>query len=192
MTSARRVFAEKRRLIVPLIIVFVANVAAFAMVEYPLSQKVASGAQAADAATAALAAAKRDYANARATVTGKTQADLELTKFYREILPPDLSGARRITFLPIDQLAHAANLRLERQVADPAEVRDSDLRKLTQTAVLTGEYRDIRRFIYQLETAPEFIILENVSLAQNENETAKGVTVTVQVATYYRAGGDGN
>ena len=190
--TLQRVFAEKRGLIWPLVVVLVANAAVFALVVYPLSQKVALGEQEAAAAIAALAAAKRDYANARATVTGKGQADEELAKFYRDVLPPDLSGARRITFLPLEQLAAQSNLRLERQTSEPSKVRNSDLQKFSQTGVLTGEYRDVRRFIHKLETAPEFIILENVSLSQSENETARGITVTVQVATYYRAGGNGN
>jgi hypothetical protein len=71
-------------------------------------------------------------------------------------------------------------------------VRDSDLGKLTHTAVLTGEYRDVRRFIHQLETSPEFLVLERVELTQNENESSRGITVNVQVATYFRAGTDGN
>ena len=28
---------------------------------------------------------------------------------------------------------------------------------------LEGDYREIRRFIYRLETAPEFVVLENVA-----------------------------
>ena len=188
----KRVVSEKRGLIWPLIVVLLANAAVFALVVYPLSQKVAQGEQQADAATAALAAARRDYANARATVTGKGQADEELTKFYRDVLPPDLSGARRITFLPLEQLAQQSNLRVERQNSEAAKVRDSDLQKFTQIATLRGEYRDIRRFIHKLETAPEFIILENVSLSQSETESSRGITVTVHVATYYRTGGDGN
>lgn len=114
MTFAR-VFREKRMLIWPLILVLLANVAVFALVVYPLSQKVAAGEQDANAARAALAAARRDQQHAQATVAGKGQADTELTKFYQEVLPPDLSGARRITFLPIEQLAKASNLRTERQ-----------------------------------------------------------------------------
>ena len=192
MTPVSRILNEKRRLILPLVIVLIANIGFFALVTYPLSQKVAVGEQSANAATAALAAARRDHAHARATVTGKDQADAELAKFYRDVLPPDLSGARRITYLPLEQLAQASNLRVVRGTQEAAVVRDSQLRKYVQTAVLTGEYRDIRRFIYQLETAPEFIVLENVSLTQGEGERAQGITVTVQVATYYRAGGDGN
>ena len=192
MTPYRRVMAEKRRLIWPIVVALLLNVALFALVVYPLSVKVAAGEQDAQAAALALAASKRDYANARETVTGKGQADAELAKFYQDVLPPDLSGARRITFLRIPQLAQQCNLRLETQTSSPSQVRDSDLGKLTHAAVLTGEYRDIRRFIHSLETSPEFLVLERVELSQNEMESARGITVGVQVATYFRTGGDGN
>ena len=192
MTPVRRIFAEKRGLIWPLVIVLIANVAVYALIGYPLSQKVAAGEQAASAATLALNNARRDYANARATVTGKSQADAELQRFYEEVLPPDLSGARRITFLPLEQMAQQANVRLQRSGYDLATIRDSSLSRLSQTAVLTGEYDDIRRFIYQLETRPEFVIIENVDLSQGEIDTSRGITVTLQVATYFRTSGHGN
>src|SRR5215207_1269641 len=191
-TPFKRVMDEKRRLIWPLTVALLLNVVLFAIVVFPLSRKVATGEQQASAAETALLTAKRDYSNARQTVTGKTQADAELAKFYKDVLPPDLSGARRITYLRIPQLAQRTNLRLETQSSAPSLLRGGDLGKLTQQAVLRGEYRDIRRFIHQLETAPEFLVLEHVELTQNENETDKGVTVAIQVATYFRAGGDGN
>lgn len=187
-----RILQEKQRLIWPLALVLVANAAVFALVVYPLWSKVASGQEEANAATLALNNARRDYANARATVTGKSQADTELKKFYSDVLPPDLSGARRITYLPIGQLAQESNLRVERQTSDVAPIRESSLSRFTQTAVLTGDYRDIRRFIYKLETRPEFVVIENVDLSQNENETSRGITVTLQIATYFRTGGDGD
>jgi len=192
MTPLSRVFTEKRALIWPLVIVLLANVAVYALVVYPLSQKVASGEQDATAATVALDNARRDYANARATVTGKSQADTELLRFYEDVLPPDLSGARRIMYLPIEQMARQANLRLERSGLDAAAIRDSGLSRFTQTAVLTGEYANIRRFIYQLETRPEFVVIENVDLSQGELETSRGITVTLQIATYFRTDVDGN
>jgi Tfp pilus assembly protein PilO len=186
----RRVFTEKRSLIVPLVIAVIANIALYIIVVYPLSQKVAGGEQAARASSTALDAAKRDYAAARATVAGKGQADEELRKFYGEVLPPDMSGARRITFLRMEQLARQCGLRLERETSDPKPERDSQLVKFTYTASLSGEYRNIRRFIHELETAPEFLVLENVELSQSETET-RGLNVNVQIATYYRAAGNG-
>ncbi len=190
MIPTRRVFTEKRSLIVPLVIAVVVNVALYAVIVYPLSKKVSGGEQAAAASLAALDAAKRDYAAARATVAGKGQADDELRKFYNDVLPPDMSGARRITFLRMEQLARQCSLRLERETSDPKPERDSQLVKFTYTASLSGEYRNIRRFIHELETAPEFLVLENVELSQSETEN-RGLNVNVQIATYYRAATNG-
>ena len=192
MIDFRRIFGEKRSLIWPLALVLIANAVVYALVVYPLSQKVALGEQEATAANFALLTARREHANARATVTGKGQADAELKKFYTDVLPPDLSGARRITYLPLEHLAEEANLRLERQALSPDERSQGGLAKLTTTATLTGEYRDIRKFLHQLETRPEFIVLENVDLSQNASEMSRGITVTVQVATYFRTGGNGD
>ena len=190
MIPTRRVFADKRPLIIPVAVAILVNIALYAMVVYRLSKKVSGGEQDAEASAAALDAARRDYAAARATIAGKGQADEELRKFYNDVLPPDISGARRITFLRIEQLARQCNLRLERETSDPRAERDSQLVKFTYTAQLSGEYRNIRRFIHDLETAPEFLVLENVELSQGESETS-GLKVNVQIATYYRAATNG-
>lgn len=190
MSSVSRVFQEKRALIWPIAIALVVNAAVYAMVVYPLSQKVANGEQAARASAAALMAARRDHAAARATVSGKGQADIELQKFYGDVLPPDVSGARRITFLRIEQLASQAGLRLERETSSPQEQRESNLVKFTYTASMSGEYRNVRRFIHDLETAPEFLVLENVQVSQGEAES-RALNVSVRIATYYRAGVNG-
>ena len=54
--------------------------------------------------------------------------------------------------------------------------------------VLQGDYEDLRRFIYALETAPQFVIVDELSLAQNELN--KPLTLTLALSTYYRLGGD--
>ncbi len=191
MTPARRVFAEKRRLILPLAVALLVNIGLYALVVYPLDKKVAGGEAEADAAATALNAGRRDYAAARATVAGKTQADAELEKFYSEVLPPDLPGARRITFLRLEQLAQKCSLRLQRETSEPKPVRDSQLVRFGYTASLSGEYRNIRRFIHELEVAPEFLVLENVELSQSDAEN-RGLNVNVQIATYYLAETNGS
>ena len=191
MSTVRRVLAEKRTLIVPVAVALLVNVALYAIVVYPLSNKVAGDEQEADSAAAALNAARRDFAAARATVAGKGQADQELRTFYSEVLPPDVSGARRITFLRIEQLAQKCNLRVERVTSLPKPQSDSNLVKFIYKASLSGEYRNIRRFVHELETAPEFLVLENVDLRQSEVEN-RALNVEMEIATYYRAGANGN
>ena len=191
MSTARRVLAEKRRLIVPVVVVLLVNVALYAILVYPLSKKVAGDEQEAESAAAAMNAARRDFAAAKATVAGKGQADQELQTFYREVLPPDVSGARRITFLRIEQLAQQCSLRVERVTSLPKAQSDSRLVKFIYKASLSGEYRNIRRFIHELETAPEFLVLENVDLRRSEVEN-RALNVEMEIATYYRAGANGN
>ena len=55
--------------------------------------------------------------------------------------------------------------------------------------MLQGDYEGIRRFIYALETAPEFVIIDDVSLAQAEAN--KPLTLTLELSTYYRLGDNG-
>lgn len=191
MIATRRVLAEKRSLMLPIVVVLVINLALYLLVVYPLSKKVAGGQQQSEAALATLNAARRDFNAARATVAGKGEADQELQKFYSDVLPPDVSGARRITFFRIDQLAEQCGLRVERQTSDPKAQRDSNLVKFTYRASLSGEYRNIRRFVHELETAPEFLVLENLQLRQSEVEN-RGLNVDVEIATYYRAEPNGN
>jgi Tfp pilus assembly protein PilO len=191
MSTVRRVLAEKRTLIVPVAVALLVNVALYAIVVYPLSKKVGGDEQEAESAATALRAARRDFAAARATVAGKGQADQELRTFYSEVLPPDVSGARRITFLRIEQLAQKCNLRVERVTSLPKPQSDSNLVKFIYKASLSGEYRNIRRFIHELETAPEFLVLENVDLRQSEVEN-RALNVEMEIATYYRTGANGN
>ena len=190
-TPARRIVAENRRLIWTIALALVANVLLYVLVVYPLAQKEAGGELAAEASSRALAAARRDHAAARATVSGKDQADAELQKFYGDVLPPDVGGARRMTYLFLEQLARKTGLRLRDRQSGAADVRDSSLAKFTTTVALAGEYQDIRRFIHELETAPEFLVLENVELSQAEAESGRGIDVRVAIATYFRAGGHG-
>lgn len=191
MTPTSRILTEKRAFVWPLAVALIANIALFAFVVFPLSRKVANGEQQAAASAAALAEARRNHEAARATVAGKGQADEELQKFYGEVLPPDLSAARGMTFVRLDQLAKKTGLRLRDQRATATPGQRSALTKMTITVALSGEYRDIRAFIHELETAPDFLVLENVDLSRATDEE-DDIDVTVQIATYFRAGVHGN
>ena len=105
-----------------------------------------------------------------------------------------LSGVLRDEGYTVDAVdsGEACLDRAIRQTFDVMPIRESSLSRFMETAVLTGDYRDIRRFIYKLETRPEFAVIENVDLSQNENETSRRITVTLQIATYFRTGGDGD
>lgn len=181
----RRVLADKRHLILPIAVVLIANAALLVLVVYPLSRKVAGGEEQARTVAAELDEARKDYAAARATVAGKQSADKALQQFYSSVLPPDLSGARRI-FDKVDPLLRESNLRRSQAYTRETRVRGSQLGKLSMEVKFSGNYAEIRRFIHALETSPEFVVIENVELLQEPGEGKTGIGVTVQVATYYR------
>lgn len=191
MTLARRIVHEKRRFIYPLVAALLLNAALFLAVVLPLSRRVANGEVAAQTAATALAQARRDHAAARATVTGKTTADEELKKFYGAVLPASHSAARAITFRRLNELAEGADLILERSTMASDQIRGSNLGQFTATYVLRGDYRNIRRFIHALETAEEFLILDNVALSQGGDGEGE-LIVNMEVSTYYRAGAHGD
>jgi hypothetical protein len=155
---------------------------------YPLAQRVANVEQRNQAAGQALTAAQADFAQANGTLTGKDRASTELATFYKEVLPPDLSGARRLTQLRLRQLARESDLRFDRDRYEETAVRDSTLRQLKITMVLTGNYEDMRTFIHQLEASPEFVIIDNVELADEAGEANGAQVVTLEMSTYFRNG----
>jgi Tfp pilus assembly protein PilO len=191
VTLVRRILVEKRGVIYPLVGAVLLNAALFIAVVYPLSLKVANGERDAQAAASARASAQAEFDAARATVTGKKSADEELKRFYSAVLPPDLSAARRIVYGKIDKLAAAASVTPGQERYAESQERGSSLGKLTAEVNLIGEYRNIRKFIHDLETAPEFLILENVAVSQG-SERDRGLNVVARVATYFRIAPDGN
>ncbi len=191
MTLVRRILAEKRSIILPLAVALLANLGVYVLVVYPLKSRVAGASARQTAAEQSLQAAERANAAAHAIQEGKDRADQELTTFYRKVLPADLSGARRITYARLTELAQKAHLRYRNRSFDPEDVRNSDLKRLRITMVLEGNYGDVRQFIYALETTPEFIVLDDVALVQN-NQANAALILTLELSTYYRAGGDGS
>ena len=186
MTSYARIATEYRRMILPLAVVILANIAIYAAVVFPLGRQVTGLEQQFREMHETLRRANLDFQAARATVQGKQQADVSLAKFYSDVLPADLSTARRITYLRLAQIARQANVRLERGDNRIDPVKGSKLEKLSTTYTLSGDYRDVRRFIYSLETAPEFLVLENVALTSRD-QGPRGLAVVIAIATYFRA-----
>jgi Type II secretion system (T2SS), protein M subtype b len=186
----RRIFREWRTIVVPLSVAAVLNVLAYVAIIYPLSLRASATAARKDVALRQLAAAHREFAASRLMLTSKDRADVELRKFYGEVLPDDLAGARRITYARLAQLANTADLRYERRSYEPDANYDGSLQKVKITMVLEGEYRNVRRFIHDLEIAPEFVVIEDVALAEGADPNAP-LTLTLQLATFFRSEGHG-
>jgi hypothetical protein len=182
----RRILSEKRGAVIALVAGLLINVGVYALVVYPLGVKSATAADRAAAAAVARQAAERDMASAGALVQGKARADEELTTFYQKVLPSDSDEARRITHARLPALARKANMKFTEQRAesDTQNQKDSQFGRVRTRIVLEGDYSSVRQFLYELETTPEFIIVDDVTLAQLE--ASKPLLLTVEVSTYYR------
>lgn len=186
MMDAARIFAEKRRLILPIAIAAAVNLAIYAVVIYPRTSSAASLEQRAQAAVSARARAAADLRDAEAVKVDQERAIQQLARFYDTVLPKGQDGARRITYPRLAALADEANLDYDRRTMVIKRDRESVLEQMAVTMVLEGEYRDVRRFIHALEGAPEFVVIDDVALAQDEQNAP--LTLTVRLSTYYKAG----
>ena len=183
-TLTQRVLREHRRIVLPLAVALGVNVVVYGAVVYPLSQRVANIQQRDRTAEEQLLAARRDNAQARGTLTGKDRAAAELATFYSDVLPPDWAGARRLTQLRLAQLARQSNLKFVRATFEPVNETKRTLTQLRIEMVLAGTYSDVRAFIHQLETAPEFVVVDNIELGQGAESGP--LIVTLHLSTYYR------
>jgi len=180
-----RVVQEHRRTVYLLIAAFVANVLLYAFVVYPLAQRVANVEQSTMAAERTLAAARAEHGKANGTFTGKERATKELATFYSTVLAQDMTGARRLTYGRMRRLAEQAHLTYDRATYQPVTERGSNLTKFKVDMELEGSWTDIRTFIHAIETAPEFVVIDNVELTETTNASG-ALKVTVALSTYFR------
>ena len=184
MGLVRRVVAERRRLLIPLSLALFVNAGVYGLFVYPLSQRVANVEQRDQAADQALGSARREHAQASGALTGKARASTELASFYGDVLPQGLSGARRLTYLRLAQLARESALELRSSRATPTAPRGSTLMQLGIRMVLSGSWPDVRTFVHGLETAPEFVVIDNVELGEGAEQGS--LVLTLALSTYYR------
>jgi Tfp pilus assembly protein PilO len=52
---------------------------------------------------------------------------------------------------------------------------------------MTGRYEDLRRFIYDLETAEELLFIEDLELSRGGGPQDQNLTFNIKIATYLRA-----
>jgi hypothetical protein len=181
----RRILLEKRALVLPLAIALVANILAYGIVVRPLEMKSAGAADRARQTAVALSTAEKELATARALVSGKAEADQELSSFYQKVLPADLTAARRLTYASLPELAKKTGVRYEARSASNEESEKADkLGHMKLTMVVHGDYRNIRQFIYELESAANFVIIDDLTITEKSpNEPQQ---LTINMSTYFR------
>ena len=187
----RRVYQERRKVALPLLVFLIANAAVLAFAVLPLKRSVAVNETETLDATAKLGQARLENKRAAAARLRKEEADQELKKFYADVLPADRASSVRLVLFWVERAAREARVDFRSSQADQQEVQDSRLQRIGCHLTLRGDYQDIRRFLYNLETAQQFIIVEKVELAQQgtAQTNANGMLeVGLDVATYFLGG----
>jgi Tfp pilus assembly protein PilO len=159
----------------------------------PLARSVSGLEDEAENSRVALLTARARDKQAKDAGASKTRADVELKKFYGEILPANASAARRL-ISTLERSANESGLTFERTQLEEAAIKDSKLERMSGKVTLVGDYANIRKFLYAIETAPEFVIVDRVALEQAADaKSASGgrLVVTLDVATYYLAASAG-
>ena len=184
-----RVLSDHRRWVFPLAVALAVNAGVLIFVVLPLTQAVRTSESRAAGAMQAQTAAAADLKAAEAMRDGQSQATGDLDRFYRQVLPVDVSTARRITNLKLAQLARKHNVQFEHSSASPDRDRGSDLERLRVEYEFTGEYDDVRQLIYDIETTPDFIVIDKMTLGEGQEPQAP-LTLTLELSTYYRTTAD--
>lgn len=180
-----RVLREHRRALLPLGIVLAINLVVLVAVVLPLSRRVVSSEARAQAGARAQAAAVVEFKQAEAVRDGKTKASVDLDAFYKQVLPADAAMARRITHVKPQQRAREHDVRYERGQTEEEAIDDSVLERQTVSMTLSGDYDDLRAFIYTLETSPDFVVIDNVGIAEGSGVNAP-LSLSLELSTYYR------
>mgnify|MGYP006266802981 CR=1 FL=1 len=189
MTSLwKRIFTERRSVLVPLIGLVLIDVALVAGVVMPLKKVVASDTAAAEQAkfnTAVATGRLRQMQNTRAS---RDRAEQELSRFYGQVLPTSQAAAGNLLQLEVARLARENNLSLLNRNWENAVVKDTSLSRFTTKVELLGDYASILRFIYDVETSQAFLAIRSVQLSQaTRQQAANGqLQLALEITTYYR------
>lgn len=183
----RRIVREHRAVVIPLAIVLLANLIVYAAIVYPLERRVSSVTERTRAAEVELAAARAQFEQAAGMQTGRSQATEDLERFYTEVLPASFSDARRLVFPRLGQLASQVGLEIIGRSTDFETDPERTLTRVTFQVTLEGSYGAIRRFVHQMEHASEFLVIDQMTLAEDATEEGL-LSVQLQLSTYFRAG----
>ena len=184
-----RVVADQRRWLLPVGAILAINLVVLFAVVLPMRQSVATGTEQANASAQALNAAIAELKDAEATRDGQVDASKDLDRFYAEVLPANFAAARRLTQLKLAQMARAHEVRYKSGAANTELLRNSTLHRLRVSCSLEGDWDDIRQLIYEIETGPDFMVIDNVSLTEGESANAP-LALALEISTYYRVAGN--
>lgn len=188
LALVRRIVAEKRLFAGVAAVGLLAAAGLHVLAVQPLARGVEQASLRAASAAANLDAARERLRLALAAAESRRGMEAALRTFRQEVLPADLAGARALTFARLVALADEHGLSMERRAAATDREDGSGLARFRVSMRLSGAYPDIRGFIHAVETAPAFLVIEEIVLGQGDE--AAGVVLGLDLSTYHGQGDD--
>ena len=185
MVALGRIAADYRSALVALSLLAALGIGGLFLGVYPLRVRVVASERQSLQALNELRVARQQELAARRLVAGKDQAVRDLQRFYTEILPADQAAARRLTHMQVAELAEDASLDVDRRSITVKQPEDSRLTQMSTRIVLRGTYAQVRRFLHDLESSPEFVVISGIQLARRTDDEAM-LQLELELATYYR------
>lgn len=184
-----RIYRERRQTILAVGGFLVANVAVLLFAVFPLTQSVGANQTAANDARLKLLTSQANNKHVKDARSRRDQAQQEITKFYTSVLPKSHDAAVSLLTFQVRQAAVDAGMKVDVTSTTSTDERESKLVKVSEHITLDGAYQNIRKFLYAVETAQEFVVVEKVELAQKSadlgNPGAGGLAVGLDISTYY-------
>jgi hypothetical protein len=187
MVPTARILADRRLLVSVLALLAIANFVGLALLFGPIRSRVRTLTQRATTASLSVSTATSELRDARETTAGSAQAVNDLQRFYTKVLPGNQPAARQVTLVRLAQLLQESNLTYDRRAFGqvPPE-KDAVLTRATLTMNVYGSYRNLRQFLYKLETGPDFIVVREVGVAQAE-DPKEPLEAALTLSTYFKA-----
>jgi len=185
MTIWRRVMSERKGLVWPLLIALGVNIAVLALGVFPLQASVAGDEERARAVKMQLAEAQKLERTANDTRASQVRADQQLKQFYSEVLPASHAEARNLLYLELRTMAQQNGLEFSQSNTKYEPVDESTLSRFSANVSLSGDYANIRRFLYDLETAEEFYVVESVKLGPSSRRNGGSLEILLSLSTYF-------
>ena len=188
----RRIFDEKRRLVIPVARRAGAERRAVRRRRVSAAARACEATEARAAAAAQqLQAAERDDADARGITEGRDRTDTALKAFYKDVLPSSHAQARQATFLRLTQLAEQHNL----------EAVAAQHRSQAGEGLVARAPADFDDAAGQLRGHPPLHLSGRVRqrfhrhrqhlACSRATEAGAPLTLALALSTYYQAGPDG-
>jgi hypothetical protein len=191
MSLWRRILVERRSVALPLGILLAANIAVLIAVVLPLRQIVAGATDARYTSSTELAAARQELADAERTTESRKQAIAGLQQFYDQVLSTGHSAAvTSASFWPEKTAKELGLVHTGIGTSQPIEIRDSRLMEVTSKFTLRGPYSGIRKFLYAVEAAEQFLVVDKIKLAQPSAQQSNSQTLEfeLEITTFYLGG----